>query len=214
MNYLPRILGITAVAVLATTGIAQATTLNFASLAQAGSGFNSIGPSYTQSGFTLSSTALTAWESGAASLPSLSAADTSLFEFYADYTTTLTAAGNAAFTLNSVDLAPLIAGGSGTFNVTFVATFANSSTLSDTCTVSDGSPATLQTCALAGFSNVVSVSFQQGTNIGYFGSQETGFQFDNLVINGATSVPEPATFGLMALGLVAAVASRRRRAVA
>ncbi len=76
----------------------------------------------------------------------------------------MTAAGNAVFTLHSIDLAPLIAGGTGTFNLTFLGTQADAATVSQTFTVSDSAPSALHTFDFSHFTNLVSVSFTQGTN--------------------------------------------------
>src|SRR5579863_9919100 len=135
------------------------TIINFGSLSEPGSTYFSEGSSYTQQGFTFASTALYTWEASSPNLPSLNSADTSLFEFFAFDTTTLTDAGDAPFTLNSIDLAPLIANGSGTFQVTFIGTFADSSTVDQTFTVSNTNHA-LQLFDFSGFTNVVSVSFE------------------------------------------------------
>ncbi|HTW70953.1 MAG TPA: PEP-CTERM sorting domain-containing protein [Acetobacteraceae bacterium] len=194
---------------------AMATVLNFAGLAAAGTGFNFVGSSYTQSGFTVSGSDLFTWQSGNANLPDLSAADTSLFEYYAGATDTLTVTGGGAFTLTSIDLAPLLAGSSGSFMVELIGTFADSSTVMQDCTVNDGSPTMLQTCSVSGFANVVSVGFAQGSNGGFFETQDTGYQFDNVVVTAASgmSMPEPATLGLLGLSLTGIACVRRRRPV-
>jgi hypothetical protein len=197
------ILGIVAAVLLLTGVAAQGTTINFSSLSQSGTGITTEGTSYTQQGFTFSgnSSTLAVWQASSSNLPALSASDTSLFQYFAAATTTLTDAGNAAFTLNSIDLAPLIAGGSGTFTVTFVGTHADHTTVMQTFTVSDGTPAALQLFDLSGFSNVVSVSFAQGTNSGFFAAQDTAFQFDDVVLNAAaTGTPEPGSLSLLAIG--------------
>src|SRR5579862_6886783 len=109
--------------------------VNFAALSQAGSTFLDVGNPVIQQGFTFTSNSgdLYVWEASSPNLPSSNVADTSLFEFFAG-ATTLTANGGA-FTLNSIDLAPLIAGGAGSFDVTFTGTRADTSTVSQTCTV-------------------------------------------------------------------------------
>jgi hypothetical protein len=96
----------TIAAVISAPCAALATVLNFAGLAAAGSRFNPIGGSYAQGGFTLSGSDLYTWQSSNANLPDLSAADTSLFEYYADATDTLTRGGGGTFTLTSIALAP------------------------------------------------------------------------------------------------------------
>jgi hypothetical protein len=153
------------------------------------------------------------WGASSPNLPGLNVANTSLFEFFAGSTTTLTE-GGSVFALNSIDLAPLIAGGAGSFTVTFQGTHPDTSTVSQMFTVNDSTPAALTTFSFSSFTNLVSVSFTQGANIGFFGAQGTAYQFDNVVVN-ASSVPEPATIGLFAAGagfIVITIRLRRNRA--
>lgn len=202
-----------AAAVIIAPSRAGATVLNFAGLATAGSGFNFVGNGYTQSGFTLTGSDLYTWQLSNANLPDLSGADTSLFEYFADASDTLTRVGSGPFTLTSIALAPLIAGPSGSVTVEFTGTFADSSTVTQDCTVNGGSPTALQNCALSGFANVVSVKFEQGTNSGFFAAQDTAYQFDNIAVTAATgtSVPERATLGLLGVSLACIGFARHRR---
>jgi hypothetical protein len=185
-----------------------ADVINFAALSQPGSTYLDVGSSITQKGFTFTSNVgdFYVWEASSPNLPSLNTADTSVFEFYAG-ATTLTANGST-FALNSIDLAPLIAGGTGSFGVTFTGTYANSSTVSQTCTVND-SPDALQTCSFSNFTNLVSVSFSQGTNSGFFAAQDTGYQFDNFNFTPAATATTPEPAGVLLLGTVLALVGRR-----
>ena len=194
---------------ISVTVAAGATTINFGLLSQPGTTYVFEGGSLTQEGFTFTSGSgnFYIWQESSANYPGPAPASTSLFDFFAGATDTISA-GSSAFTLNSIDLAPLIAGGTGTFTVTFVGTLAGSGTVSQTFTVND-SPNTLQTFAFSGFTNVVSVSFVQGANIGFFGAQGTAYQFNNVLVN-ASSVPEPNTLALLGSGLAALAGVRRK----
>jgi hypothetical protein len=184
----------------------SADVLDFSSLSQSGNSFVDVGNSLTGDGLTFSSGTgdFYAWEASSANLPSGSVADTSLFEYYAN-ATTLTSYGGA-FALNSIDLAPLIEGGAGTFDVTFTGTHADSTTISQTFTVSD-SPDELTTFDFSGgFTDLVSVSFTQGTNSGFFAAQDTAYQFDNFNFTPGptrTVVPEPSSVILLLTTLLA-----------
>ena len=197
------------------TVVASATTINFSSLSGGApdpslTGAVLVGASYTQAGFTFTSggSKFDVWQASSPNLPSLNPADTSLFEFYAYVATTLTDGGNP-FTLSSIDLAPVIAGGTGTFTVTFTGTHPDLTTVVQTFTVND-SPSALQSFAFSGFTNLVSVAYDQGTNSGYFANQDTAYQFDNVVVS-ASSVPEPGTLLMLGSGVLAAAGAFRRK---
>jgi hypothetical protein len=204
-----------AIVLMVSPVITQATTINFASLSEAGSGSTALGNVVTQQGFSFTDllngpfgNGFSVWQASSPNLPGLSTADTSLFEFFAGSTTKLMAASNAPFTLNSIDLAQYnTPQAPGTFTVLFTGTRADSSTVSQTFTVNRvaGAPV-LQTFNFSGFSDVVSVAFTQGTT----GSSLTGagYQFDNVVIN-ASRVPEPDTMFLSAFALAGLLVSRQ-----
>jgi hypothetical protein len=198
---------LTALVLMASSVVLRATTINFAGLSQPGSGSTALGNSVTQQGFTFTDllngpygNGFSVWQASSPDLPGLSTANTSLFETFAGSTTKLTAASNAPFTLNQIDLAqynsPLTP---GTFTVLFTGTRADNSTVTQTLTVNRvaGAPV-LQTFVFSNFSNVVRVDFMQGISGG--SPTGTGYQFDNVVINAATT-PEPGTMLLSAFAL-------------
>ena len=203
------------------TVMAGPVTINFGSLTQPGSTFFGEGGTVTADGFTFTSadSAFAIWEASSGNLPSLNTADTSLFEFFADSTTTLTD-GGSAFDLDSIDLAPVVAGtgfaGSTSFTVTFTGTHADSSTVTQTFTVNDGTPPLLQTFAFSGFTNLVKVQFPQGTNSGFFVTQDTAYQFDNVKVatEVTSAVPEPGSLLLLGTCLLCLVALFIKRATA
>jgi hypothetical protein len=194
---------------------AQATTINFASLSQPGTGSTALGNVVTQQGFSFTDllggpfgNGFSIWQASSPNLPGLNTANTSLFETFASSKTELTAAGNAAFTLNSIDLAQYLQPQTpGTFTVTFTGIRADNTTITQTFSVDRLASATaLETFNFSGFSNVVKVDFQQGINGG--SPTGTGYQFNNLVINASSTVPEPDTKLLLAFGLAVLLALR------
>jgi hypothetical protein len=121
----------------------------------------------------------------------------------------LTAAANAPFTLDSIDLAQYNTPQTpGTFTVLFTGTRADNSTVTETFTVNRvaGTPI-LQTFNFSGFTNVVHVDFTQGVT----GSSLTGagYQFDNVVINETSAVPEPGTMLLSVFALAGTLVLRQ-----
>lgn len=203
-----------AIVLLASFVEMSGTMINFAGLSQPGTGLTALGNSVTQQGFIFSDllngnfgNGFSIWQASSPNLPGLNTAETSLFETFANSTTRLTATGNAAFTLNAIDLAQYNTPQTpGTFMVLFTGTRADNSVVTQTFTVNRlaGTPV-LQTFSFSSFNNVVRVDFTQGVTGG--SSTGAGYQFDNLVIN--ATIPEPGTVFLSGLALVAFLALRR-----
>jgi len=197
---------------------ASATTINFASL-QGNSADGSLpgalmaGNSFTQQGFAIASVGgpFDVWQFGNAKFPGTSPAATSLFEFYAGSETLITYNGSQPFTLDSVDFAPLLSGGSGPFSIIVAGDFGDGSSITQTVWVNT-SPNKLQTFKFTGFINVLAVNFLQGTTAGYFTGQETAYQFNNIVVTSTTSaIPEPRTLLMLGSGVLGLAGVARRK---
>ena len=197
---------------------ASATTINFASL-QGNSADGSLpgalmaGNSFTQQGFAIASVGgpFDVWQFGNAKFPGTSPAATSLFEFYAGSETLITYNGSQPFTLDSVDFAPLLSGGSGPFTFLVTGVYPDQSFITQMVTVNNF-PFGLQTVTFSGFTNVTAVNFLQGTNAGYFQGQETAYQFNNIVVTSTTSaIPEPRTLLMLGSGVLGLAGVARRK---
>ena len=174
---------------------ASAATINFASL-QASSpdpevpGALTLGTSsYTQQGLTIGTCCVKSfdvWKLGNSNFPGTSPAATSLFNYpVTGNTTQITYNGGQPFTLDSIDFAPLLRGGSGSFTFWVTGDCGDGCTVSQPVTISNS--ARLQTVRFSGFTNVLAVTFSQGTIAGSLGQptaqQETAYQFNNIVVN-------------------------------
>ena len=113
--------------------------------------------------------------------------------------------------LTGIDLAQWGAdqpGGPGTFDVTFFGTRSDSSTVNQTFQVerNAGSPI-LQPFLFSGFTDLVSVTFQQGV----FGGG-TAYQFNNVVLEGdfPATVPDSGSLSLVGMAVGFVIAMRRR----
>jgi len=208
---------------------ASASIINFSSLLSGGTpvslgGYGdarSYGTSLSLGGLTFTTTnnianGLIAWETTNANHPTGGAPATSLTEWAAGFQITFTRTGGGTFELNGIDLANwgTIAGAWPlTFDVNFVGTRADSSTVSQTFTVTNPTFAAptpaLQTFAFSGFTNLVNVKVTQGV----YGSG-TAFQFNNVNVGPAdttTAAPEPATLLLFGGGTALMAGLRRFR---
>jgi len=196
---------------------ASATTINFASLQGNAPdlslpGALQAGTSFTQQGFVVASVGgpFDVWQFGNANFPGSTPASTSLFEFYAKTETSITYNGTQPFTLDSIDFAPLLSGGSGPFIFYVAGVFADETFTTQKVTI-NSTPFGLQTVTFPGFTNVIAVNFLQGTNAGYFQGQEDAYQFNNIVVNGPSDAPEPGTLLLLGSGFLSAAGFLRQK---
>lgn len=119
-----------------------------------------------------------------------------IFANYAEDVLVMSRADSQAFDVLSIDMADVFLGSTGQ-TVTLIGTRADTSTVTNTITLSPSG--TLTTYALTGMTNIVSMTLDD--------TAASWFQFDNIVTE---AVPEPATMAVMGLGL-AAMARRRRK---
>lgn len=112
-------------------------------------------------------------------------------------TTTITAVGGAAFSLNQFDIGLSYYAGTNE-NVTVVGNLVGGGSVSQTISLTDA----FQTITLTGFNNLTSV-IVPSLSFGYIA-------FDNIVYN-ANQVPEPASLAIFGLGLAGLASLRRRK---
>ena len=190
-----RMLGIgLAIAVVLPVTEADATTITFEGFAPAG-GVVNINPAfpYTEGGFTLRPTNPLSAVFDSAAAVDMPGNLTDFFGFADSNIPRLQLTGGIGlFDLTSLLLGPIIPAGTGTTSVTITGHRAVGPDLTSNLV-----GLTTATTATLNWTNLTSVDFRATTAAG----------LDNIVV---TSVPEPASLTVLALGLVGLAASRRR----
>jgi len=117
----------------------------------------------------------------------------------------MTKQGGGLFSLSGLDIATAFLRTQG--GLTITGTFANATTVVQSFDIGPS----YQTVGLGGFTNLVSVEFAESTNTSFRGY---GVGIDNLVIDQAGGVPEPAAWAMLIAGFaVVGGALRRSRRV-
>lgn len=183
---------------------AETVTIDFESLTSPDLVYKS---TYTEDGYRFISSksdpeAFLSWQTGSPYYSGTAFANNFMGE-----TTTLSKLDGELFNFNSIDLAGVylndffIPGSILKFNGLLV----GGSTVSQDVKINN--PGVFTTFKLEGFSNLVSVSWTQGST-----AMQNAHQFDNLVLS-AAPVPEPSTWILMAVGLIGMISLRCRKII-
>jgi hypothetical protein len=180
-------------------------TIDFEDLRTDGAVASVVGPTYSYAGFTLTSVPFPeagpdSWFNSWGTLSNEFSGSTALTNCCAQDSTVLTRTDGGVFNLQSIDLSEIRGFNSdgtqadlGLGSVTFVGTTINGSMVSYTATFVQFP--TVTGVELAGFTNLLSVSWQQGPG----GVAGPTHQFDNITVE---AVPEPTTLVLLVGGLV------------
>lgn len=173
---------------------ANAGTVTFDSLEQAGNGFVSA-PSHTEAGMLVSGDNLYSMQQDV----EYYAGSAGMFSNTAGGRIMLTSVSGNVFSLNAIDLAPVAAFLGFNAVVSFTGNVRGGGTVSQSFVTGDTTP--FSTFTFSGFNNLESVTWRQIPNF---------HQFDNIVVD-AAAVPEPASLALFGLGLAGFAAARRRK---
>ena len=119
---------------------------------------------------------------------------------------TLTNTGGAAFSLLGLDAATTFTTLNRALELHITGQLLGGGSVSTVISTAFGAADVFSSYNLNSFTNLTSVTFTSGTN---FDNRE--FALDNLRVDVA-SVPEPATLGLLSIGMLGLLAARKRRA--
>ena len=198
-----RVFGVSVVCALALgASPASAVVIDFESLlSQDDPLFRFQGFSYSEDGFTLLSDppsgGLGLWTSG--TLAANFYGSTAMYTIRDGGVIELALTGGGSFSLSSIDLVEQ--NGPFVIPVTFIGTLTSGTgEVAQTFTL-DGDEFGAETFTFTGFGNVTKVSWTQ---------LAIHHQFDNIVASATNAVPEPASLGLLGLGLAALAWTRRR----
>ena len=199
-------------AVTATPAFA-ADTIDFNRLHNASGGYTYVYGPYVEDGYTLTAAACQPSSFGNScfvtpqSFQSIDPAGASIITQYASQTSTLTRSDGGLFSVSSIDAAKYFDYGTygSTADLLLSYVFADGTRASETRTINTVGRYPVNTLQL-NTGPLRSFSFLPTT--GSSGS----LQFDNIVVNGVSAVPEPASWAMMMLGLgVLGAGARYRR---
>lgn len=194
-----------AAAALAIAGSAQAATtvIDFEAVSNTGFPYLSVGSSYTEDGFKLTT--------GGGLVNALFAPSTDNALLFAGSTAAFGGLGTTvklarvdgtAFNFNSIELSKLSFANVGGNTVKFTGNFIGGGSTSATVTLGTGFGLSTFN-SFAGFTNLKSVTWTESYNLG------KDYQFDNINVS---AVPEPETYAMLGAGLgLLAFASRRKK---